>query len=150
MQATLGTDFGPLLLLGLGLAATPATILVGPVPFDNLHGAAAEDKHIVLEQPVDLPEVREVHPFGQGVIGQLHRMAGHSIVPAHIVPSDGRHPQRFNTLATRDTQRILPHLHQQTISMKGEPPSWSRLVPGRSDLREKRFPHAKQWQPVWV
>ena len=43
MQSTLGADFGSLLFLCLCPAATPATILVGPVPFHNLHGAAPED-----------------------------------------------------------------------------------------------------------
>jgi hypothetical protein len=123
---------------------------VGPVPFDNLHSAATEDKQIFLEQPVDLPEVFEVQPVGPGLIGQLHRIAGHVIVPAQIVPLDDRHPQLFNPLSTGDTQRLLPHLNQQTIPMKGKPPSWSRVLLGRTDLGDKRFPHAKQRPPVGV
>jgi hypothetical protein len=117
---------------------------VGPVPFDNLHSATTEDKQIFLEQPVDLPEVLEVHPLGQGLIRQIHRMAGQSIVTAQIVPLDDPHPQLFNTLSTRDPQRIIHHFNQQTIPMKGKPPGWSRVFLGRSDFRDKRFPHAKQ------
>jgi hypothetical protein len=77
-------------------------------------------------------------------------MAWQSIVTAQIVPLDDRHPQLFKPLSTWDTQRILHYLNQQTITMKGKPPGWSRVFLGRSDLRDKRFPHAKQRQPACV
>jgi hypothetical protein len=42
------------------------------------------------------------------------------------------------------------YYNQQPIPMKGKPPGWSCVLLGRSDLREKRFPHAKPRQPAWV
>ena len=84
------------------------------------------------------------------LIRQIHRMARQSIVTTQIVSLDDRHSQLFKPLSTWDTQRIIPHLHQQAITMKGEPPGRPCQFLGRGDLRDKRFAHAKQLQPACV
>jgi hypothetical protein len=77
-------------------------------------------------------------------------MAWRSIVTTQIVPLDNRHSQLFNPLSIWNPQRIIPYFNEQTIPMKGEPPGWSYVFLRRSNLRDKRFLHAKQRPLAWV